>query len=287
MNLDFCIIGVQKSATTWLHHCLSEHPEVFIGGAKNESYYYQGPVFREKGEAWFWSLFENFDNEKVVGNASVDYIYNSESIKALCTRWPKIKLIMAVRNPYDRAISAYHWLYRQNLIADISLEEGLLKAVDDYKNEKTSEDQAHEMIGRSLYYNQLMQIEPFLNHIKVVTFDEVQEAPADTLRLIYSHLGVDREFRPLNLLRKPKKDAKLKMLHVLQRKAKSKIAHKLINAGNEIFGQIRSRKPKVPDNVYNQMADVLGDDIYQLKRMLKERDLLFNPGAMRFIDRWH
>ena len=44
-GIDFFIIGGQKCATTWLYHCLNDHPEIEVGGGKVEKYYRK--YFRE------------------------------------------------------------------------------------------------------------------------------------------------------------------------------------------------------------------------------------------------
>ena len=135
MNLDFLLIGAQKCATTWIYHCLNEHPELYVGGGKNETYYYGGEIFKQKGLDWFESLFADASADQKLGSASVDYIWDVASMEQVRKQYPNIKIIAALRNPVERTISAFYWLMRKNIIEAKSLEEGIRKAIDDLKVE--------------------------------------------------------------------------------------------------------------------------------------------------------
>jgi hypothetical protein len=106
----FIIIGAQKSATRWLRQNLGKHPDVFT--APREIRYFNHPKrVAELGPDWYRSQFEGWAGEPVVGEATPGYMMLghrppdvADRIKATV---PDVHLIALLRNPVDRAYSAF------------------------------------------------------------------------------------------------------------------------------------------------------------------------------------
>ncbi len=124
----FMIIGAQKAGTTWLWDKLVKHPNTSLPLNK-EIHYFGGVEKYRQGESWYLSHFEGLDSQKIIGEASTTYFYdympywrnpseelviddNSPPIAELITRrFPDIKVVLSLRDPVKRAISAYrHWM---------------------------------------------------------------------------------------------------------------------------------------------------------------------------------
>lgn len=258
MNLDFLLIGAQKCATTWLFHCLNEHPELFVGGGKNETYYFGGKIFNQKGLKWFESLFADAATNQKLGSASVDYIWDLASIEQARKQYPKIKIIAAVRNPVERTISAFFWLMRKNIINETSLEDGIRKAIKDYKS--GSETIYSELIWRSMYTDSIIKLHENFekDQIRLVLFDDIQNTPKSTLHDIYSFLNVSSDFVPSSLKRKPKGNSYSSTLVYLERKMPvNRFTTKILNGISELIKiSSRTKSPSLGTNLTQELSDI-------------------------------
>ncbi|MGD1808312.1 tetratricopeptide repeat protein [Dapis sp. BLCC M126] len=107
---DFLIIGVGKGGTTSLYTYLTQHPQVLPPLLK-EINFWSGNF--EKGINWYLSHFPPIPKSEnyFTGEASPGYFGNLEAATRIFSFFPKIKLIILLRNPIDRAISHYyHWV---------------------------------------------------------------------------------------------------------------------------------------------------------------------------------
>lgn len=115
----FLIIGAQKAATTWLSDILRQHPQVCMPKEK-ELHFFNKTYNYEKGLAWYERQFSGCSDKKAYGEATPNYLWTNpcpEEIKAsrrirnipekVNSAYPDIKLIVTLRDPIDRAISAY------------------------------------------------------------------------------------------------------------------------------------------------------------------------------------
>jgi len=109
-HLDFLIIGSQKGGTTSLNYYLSEHPNV-ISSMIKEIPFWSHQIHR--GLEWYFSHFLPIpsDYNCLVGEATPMHFNSPEVAENLVNFFPKVKLIILLRNPINRAISHYyHWL---------------------------------------------------------------------------------------------------------------------------------------------------------------------------------
>ena len=120
--LNFIIIGTQKAGTTWLSRRLNEHPEIFL--PPNELHYFDLDQNYKKGLDWYRKQFNDKPKDaKSVGEKTPDYLWTNrphqnkiniaERIHQLD---PDLKLIIILRNPVKRAISAYNHFLRNGWI---------------------------------------------------------------------------------------------------------------------------------------------------------------------------
>ncbi len=126
---EFLIVGPQRTATTWLHRCLSKHPQVLMPNQK-ELYFFS--LLDEKNHRFYcsndlnWYIKQfNVSNKEVVklklrnirkylwpykikvrGEATASYAaLDVNTIKQIIQINPKIKVIFGVREPGQRAWS--------------------------------------------------------------------------------------------------------------------------------------------------------------------------------------
>ena len=124
---NFIIVGVARCGTTSLFHYLEQHPEIGMAKVKEPKYFSSldltlpqngigdSTVFSKliKDEASYDNLFEGLEGYKAVGEASSDYFYYHKTvIPRIKKKLGDIKIIVCLRDPVERAFSAYNNLIR-------------------------------------------------------------------------------------------------------------------------------------------------------------------------------
>ena len=105
---DFLIIGAQKSGTTSLYKYLVEHPKI-LPSFKKEVHFFD--LNYHKGVGWYRAHFplkvEKNLKAGLTGEATPLYIFHPHVPQRVHSIIPKVKLIVMLRNPVDRAYSHY------------------------------------------------------------------------------------------------------------------------------------------------------------------------------------
>lgn len=269
-TLDFAVIGVQKSATTWLNDCLKEHPGINMKSSKNEDFYYGGPTFEERGEDWYFGLFRNGNG--VRGCASVDYIMDDESPRKLHELNPNMKILVSLRNPKDRLASAYYWYVRKGIIPNIEIDEGLESILDRF--EGNTPMQGEDLVQRGMYSDRLKRFLEFFpaKQIKVVFYDDIRRAPLETLQSVFAFLDIDANFAPNNLHSTPKKTSQTKWIMSLQRLApKSKLMGKLADFLHRKSGESKSSNKNPSGTHADRLAEIYRNELDELSALINNQ----------------
>lgn len=120
---NFLVIGAQKSGTTWLHRFFSGHPDIYMPEKPKELMYFDVERnFRKRTLDDYLAHFEPATLETAIGEATPGYLWCSPEhsqwggVSEFRTRipmrvqealGPNIKLVAVLRNPIDRALSAF------------------------------------------------------------------------------------------------------------------------------------------------------------------------------------
>jgi hypothetical protein len=102
---NFLFIGPDKSGSTWLQARLSHHPEVFLPAAK-DTYVFGAEYGR--GVAWYEAHFAKAGaGDLIVGEICHDYLFDADAAERIGDLVPKATLMVCLREPVERAFSAY------------------------------------------------------------------------------------------------------------------------------------------------------------------------------------
>lgn len=141
---NFFILGAQKCGTTWLHQALNEHSDIYMSPEK-EIHFFNSKKHFKRGMNHYKSFFKDSKNEPLKGESTPNYFwtstYKDEYLKDGCDSEfmhgiPKrirqnlgenLKFIILLRNPVDRAISAFyhHLKFDSRLNLDVSFDENI------------------------------------------------------------------------------------------------------------------------------------------------------------------
>ena len=116
---SFICIGAQKAGTTWLYVNLKRHPQ-FRFRAKEIHYFDVDRHFKKPLE--YYSEHFNFNGRRVIsGDITPSYgVLDEDRLELMQKLVPKVKLIMLMRNPVDRAWSMVTMHFAKNQGADMA-----------------------------------------------------------------------------------------------------------------------------------------------------------------------
>lgn len=161
---DFLGIGTQKGGTTTLHQWLGKHPEIYMPSCKELHFFNK---IDKKSKNWYSKQFENAQHNQKCGEITPYYLFHDKTPKEIKILLPKVKLIILLRNPVERAISQYYHSYKRGFeILDIqkafAAEEERMRKGGEYSHQK------HSYIGRSKYIDQLARYEKEFNKDQIL-----------------------------------------------------------------------------------------------------------------------
>jgi hypothetical protein len=210
---DFIIIGAQRCGTTSLYSYLVDHPCVASASVKEIHFF---DINFHKGFVWYRSHFPLFlyplytqlrhRRSAISGEASPYYFFHPCASRRIKELLPRVKLIVLLRNPVDRAYSHYHFVVRLGY-ETLSFEEAIRAEEKRLCGEvdKMVEDeyyyslnhQYYSYLARGIYVNQLAEwmgcfpSEQFL----VLKSEDFLDDPALVLSCVTDFLGLP-DWRP-------------------------------------------------------------------------------------------
>ncbi len=189
---DFIVIGAQKAGTSSLYFYLAQHPAIRMSALK-EIHYYNYYALRGRGLSWYRSFFplKIKSRHAITGEASPYYLFD-ENVPARIKRdLPNVKLIVLLRNPIDRAYSAYNMNKRQENDPD-----GFPTFEEAIANPDMGCEQSRLYLYRGRYAEHLRH---WLKHFDREQFlfvksEDLFRTPKKSLREVYEFLGVDETY---------------------------------------------------------------------------------------------
>lgn len=103
---NFFILGAGRCGTTSLAAALNRHPDVFIPGIKEPSFFSSSFQW-VRDPTKYVSLYEPAGLAAAIGDASHVYLEDPESPRALQAFFPDARFVLVFRHPADRALALY------------------------------------------------------------------------------------------------------------------------------------------------------------------------------------
>lgn len=189
------IIGVQKAGTTTLDDWMSQHPQVYCYDSLKDVHLF-GVTSDEVMNSKFLQEPQPYTQQPVVLQSAVNYIFYPALLKAIHEKCPNAKLVAIIRNPVDRAISAYSY-FKKMLREKREPQQALqYEPQEIYAFSKDTSDFTY--IEHGLYYRQLQQCFAYFKkeQVLVIDYDDLVKNPTELTKRIYDFLGVDSSFTP-------------------------------------------------------------------------------------------
>lgn len=284
---NFLIIGAARSGTTSLYYYLSQHPQVFLCPVKEANYFaLAGEELNFRGgaagflratsvtdRAQYEALFAGAGSRPAIGDVSPRYLSDPRAAIRIAREAPGARLIAVLRNPIDRAYSAYLRRVR----------DGIEPAADFRAAIRDEERRLRERWATSGYVTNgfyAKQLEPYLerfgkDRLRIYRFEQLQREPATLVRDLCQFLGVDDAFRPnletthnpSGIMPNPWVRLAWRKSHLLRQWVRPWIPQRLRHWA---FQRVNRNlvKPALDDTLRRELIEVYRDDIHKLERML-------------------
>jgi hypothetical protein len=203
---NFLIIGAAKGGTTTIFNVLKQHPEVYLHPIKEVGFFWaygqeviiQGPgadLLKHRivnNLDQYQALFSHA-NRKAVGEATVRYLSDPRSPGLIHQFIPEAKLIVSLRQPADRAFSAFVRNLRDGL-----------ETIHDFASAVDAERQGLRsgwVFGGYLekgFYSKLISryLEYFdRSQLNVSLIEDLRDDPQNLMHGIFQFLDIDAAFQ--------------------------------------------------------------------------------------------
>jgi hypothetical protein len=285
---NLIIPGFPKSGTSSLHDYLDQHPNICMSKPK-EPHFFTNTAHWQKGVAYHNGLFmEQDDHTLFFGESSTNYCIWPEAVKRIKEKLDCPKIIFLVRDPVQRLLSHYRWMYKLGLETN-----GLMKAIMD--DDKFHPDK--HLMGCYKSYVEFSSYSKFLpiwlenfgkQNIFFISSKDLKENPLITMNECFNFLGLS-PITHINMVEKNTTNATraLKKSRFSQRLKKGiprnfQIAIAKIPLAKKIwrmkFGGRNIKPPEISKHCLQELTQILRKDIDFYK------DLSINPDSIIRLD---
>jgi hypothetical protein len=285
---NFFIVGAAKAGTTSLANYLAQHPDIYIPEVKEPKYFsYSDNIFPHNGPGdaaadskvvgdfdHYCGLFEPGAETLARGEASVDYLVFENVPRRIFDSVPDATIFIILRNPVDRAFSAYMHMVRDGR-ETLSFEEAI-NAERDRRHTNWEFFWRYTEIG---FYSE--QLKRYLqvfgkDHVFVFFYDDFASDPINFCKTFFAILNVDTSFRP---------DVSEK--HNVSGRPQVKVMHTFLNRKNVLKSFLKPffsrntrkyvqnkmtgfnlRKEAMKEETRKMLLSLYSDDILELEAIL-------------------
>ncbi|ETW98282.1 MAG: hypothetical protein ETSY1_19365 [Candidatus Entotheonella factor] len=188
----FMGIGAPKAGTTWLYHCLREHPDIFMTSVKETRFFDYGTIDGRMAE--YHAHFAGSGRYAVRGEFSTRYLTSCRAPQRIQHHLPDIRLIVAVRNPVEQVYSHYWHLVRQNFHQwhHDCLPHSFEAALKQYPE---------ALLEPASYDKHLQRWQQYFDasQLLILFYEDICRQPQDILQTVYSFLGAEPDVKPPSL----------------------------------------------------------------------------------------
>jgi hypothetical protein len=186
---------VQKAGTTSLDDWLSQHPQIYCYESLKDVHLFAKFKSDLELEQRLSQEPVKYKGELIVLQSAVNYIFYPHFLESISRYNAHARLIVILRNPIDRALSAYDY-FKKMFRESRSLEEALL-----YEPRKSlvfsKDNNDFTYIEHGLYYQQVQQCLKYFSREQLLILDygQLKKDPEQLLTEVFSFLNIDTSFK--------------------------------------------------------------------------------------------
>jgi hypothetical protein len=194
-RVSFLVAGAQKGGTTALHAYLSAHPSICMPRRKELHFFDDEKRFRG-GKPRYAAYHRHFAPKapgQILGETTPIYMYWYRAPKRIWDYNPKMKLLIILRNPIERAHS--HWnMERARGKEPLPFAEAVRSEAARCRKALPLQHRLYSYVDRGFYTEQLRRLWFWFprEQTLVLRNEALRTNPAETLDRVWEFLGVER-----------------------------------------------------------------------------------------------
>jgi Sulfotransferase domain len=191
-RLDFIVPGAQKSGTTALYYFLRKHPQIALPDRQEIHFFDDEEIFsRPVDYKLLHRAVRPTRKTRAIGEVTPSYLYWEPALERIHNYNPKIRLVILLRNPIDRAFA--HWnMQRFKAREPLDFLEALREEPRRIATRLTIASRRFAYVDRGFYWRQLERVFEFFprEQVKIVKFETFRDQKQESLDSIFEFLGV-------------------------------------------------------------------------------------------------
>lgn len=202
----FLGIGAQKAGTTTLHHLLATHPQICVPTEKELHYF---TLHADRGVEWYAGHFAAARPDQICGDITPYYLFHPEAPRRIRDLLPKVKLVVLLRDPVERALSGYFHAHRLGL-ESLPIEEAFAREEERLAGAAAElvapggrhfSHQEHSYLARSRYDEQLARYSDLFSpdQLLVLRSEDLFTEPSAAWRQLLAFLELEQHSLPQEL----------------------------------------------------------------------------------------
>ena len=263
---NFMCLGAAKSGTTTLYDILRQHPAVYIPSFK-EPHFFDIPENYKNGINWYEKNYFKSANKKIVADFTPSYFFDKEAPKRIFeSLGGKVKFVVILRNPVDRAYS--HYLHsKRDDHEDLEFKEALMN--ESLRLRKYEENGDYLSYLRQSYVSQGLysdMLERYLEYFSLDNFlfiqfeEEFIKHREETIIKILNFLEIDNFDLKIDIKSNPASKEKSKTLkRIMKKRGWWRKTLKLLVPSIQLRQIIRNKIQRA--NIIEIKVDKLSDEL--------------------------
>lgn len=285
---NLIIPGAGKSGTSSLHLYLNQHPDIYMSEKKEPGYFFYDHLYKKQAN-WYQGLFEEGKSLKYRGESSTYYFKYELALKRMKEDLVDPKFIILLRHPIERIISHYFWIWGKGMEYRSFRRAVKSDMYDEFTPVRHIRQHYKFYIQNSFYANWIKKYFKYFGreNVKVITTEMLKEKPLDVMNDCFEFLGLEKLQQIENTKHNVTVHRKVPywdrlMMQLIFAENPNKRFHKIKERLlPEIFVRfywkfhnkispviLHPPKPKISEEDYKWLKNLLQDDIKELKRLI-------------------
>lgn len=191
---NFFIVGVSKGGTTSLYNYLQGITGIFLP-IRKESHYFSRKILPQnhserpiRNKSEYLKLFEKASDKSIIVDASATHLSDPDAPKLIHEVSPKAKILISIRNPIERAYSAYLMHWSNGTIKKTFLERILYEL-----NHKIDLSKPNIRLPAGFYYEDVKRYSEVFGkeNLKIIIFENWIKDPKKTIEEILKFVNLN------------------------------------------------------------------------------------------------
>ncbi len=290
-KVNLFLIGAMRAGTTSLVELLSRHPDIYVPPIKEPNYFtedlpkelYSPPknfsidhyfekdfpkkrlhIAHIQRKEHYEKLYSGARNEKYLLDASTAYLYAPGVAKRIYEYNPEAKIIVLLRDPWERMLSHIYMDYGLGRTKE-PLDEILNRQLDSHNANNAS---WFDYVSMSLYHSKIEEFQYLFSNVKVLSLKELTTNPENVLNKLAIDFALD-SFKDRGLMKLNMSQAKSPLNGIHQKYQKHFKSYL-----RKIFGS------KLRQLVFNKMIEFQRQENDISDKFKKEFEIIFSKDEL-------